>query len=117
MESFKEKLPMIILAIVFIIVLIGGYYLLFVKEFVYYTQIDNTKVTELPASEDMRYEYTLTAYNERGKEKELTFKTSRELREDAYLELEVMQIRGVVNWKEVQESELPEDVKTAMNVE
>ena len=43
--------------------------------------------------------------------------TSRELREDAYLELEVMQIRGVVNWKEVQESELPEDVKTAMNVE
>ena len=52
-----------------------------------------------------------------GKEKEIKFKTSRELREDAYLELEVMQIRGVVNWREVQQDELPEDVKTAMNIE
>ena len=51
------------------------------------------------------------------KEKEIKFKTSRELREDAYLELEVMQIRGVVNWREVQQDELPEDVKTAMNIE
>ena len=112
MESFKEKLPMIILAIVFIIVLIGGYYLLFVKEFVYYTQIDNTKVTELPASEDMRYEYTLIAYNEHGKEKEMTFKTSRELREDAYLKLDTMFLRGVINWEEVQFEELPNEVKS-----
>ena len=67
--------------------------------------------------DDMKYEYTLKAYNKNGKEKEIKFKTSRELREDAYLELEVMQIRGVVNWKEVQENELPEDVKSAMNIE
>ena len=82
-----------------------------------YNKVDNTKIQEITESGGMKYEYTLTAYNKNGKEKEIKFKTSRELREDAYLELEVMQIRGVVNWKEVQESELPEDVKTAMNVE
>ena len=62
-------------------------------------------------------EYTLTAYNKNGKEKEVQFKTSRELREGAYLELDIMQMRGVVNWREVQQNELPEDVKTAMNIE
>ena len=70
-------------------------------------------MTELPASEDMRYEYTLTAYNERGKEKELTFKTSRELREDAYLKLDTMFLRGVINWEEVQFEELPDEVKAS----
>ena len=95
----------------------GAYYFLVIHKDLYYTQIDNTKIQEITESGGMKYEYTLTAYNKNGKEKEIKFKTSRELREDAYLELEVMQIRGVVNWKEVQESELPEDVKTAMNVE
>ena len=71
----------------------------------------NTKVTELPVSEDMRYEYTLIAYNEHGKEKEMAFKTSRELREDAYLKLDTMFLRGVINWEEVQFEELPEEVK------
>ena len=65
----------------------------------------------------MKYEYTLTAYNKNGKEKEVKFKTSRELREGAYLELDVMQMRGVVNWKEVQIDDLPDEVKTAMNIE
>ena len=65
----------------------------------------------------MKYQYTLTAYNKNGKEKEVQFKTSRELREDAYLELDIMQMRGVVNWREVQVEELPDDVKTAMNIE
>ena len=64
----------------------------------------------------MRYEYILTAYNKNGKEKEVKFKTSRELREGAYLELDLMQMRGVVNWREVQENELPEKVKNAMNI-
>ena len=117
MESFKEKLPMIIAVIIVIALMVGAYYFLVIHKELYYTQIDNTKIQEITESGGMKYEYTLTAYNKNGKEKEIKFKTSRELREDAYLELEVMQIRGVVNWKEVQESELPEDVKTAMNVE
>ena len=50
------------------------------------------------------------------KKKEIKFKTSRELKEDSYLKLEVMVTRGVKTWEEVQANELPEKVKTALNV-
>ena len=117
MEYVKEKIPIIIAVIIVIALMIGAFYFLCIHKTVYYTQIDNTKIEELPGNDDMKYQYTLMAYNKNGKEKEIQFKTTRELREDAYLELEVMSIRGVINWKEVQEEELPDDVKTAMNVE
>ena len=117
MEDFKEKLPIVIAVIIVIALAVGAYYFLVVHKEQYYIQIDNTKIEEVSGSDDMKYQYTLTAYNKNGKSKEIQFKTSRELREDAYLELDVMQIRGVVDWKEVQQDELPEDVKTAMNVE
>ena len=115
MESFKEKLPMIIAVIIIILLIASAYYFLVIHKESYYTQIDNTKIEEVSGTDDMKYQYTLTAYNKNGKEKEIQFKTSRELREGAYLELEVMQMRGVVNWREVQEDDLPKDVKTAMN--
>lgn len=47
----------------------------------------------------------------REKKKEFTFKTSRELREDAYLKLKVLAITGVNNWEEVQFDELPDKVQ------
>ena len=117
MEDFKEKLTIVIAVIIVIALAVGAYYFLVVHKEQYYIQIDNTKIEEVSGSDDMKYQYTLTAYNKNGKSKEIQFKTSRELREDAYLELDVMQIRGVVDWKEVQQDELPEDVKTAMNIE
>ena len=117
MEDFKEKIPMIIAVIIVIALMIGAYYILFVHKSQYYKQIDNTKIEELSGNEDMRYQYTLTAYTKNGREKEIQFKTSRELREGAYLELDVMSIRGVIDWREVQQEELPNDVKTAMNIE
>lgn len=117
MESFKEKLPMIIAVIIVIALMAGAYYFLVIHKDLYYTQIDNTKIQEITESGGMKYEYTLTAYNKNGKEKEVKFKTSRELREGAYLELDVMQMRGVINWREVQQDELPDEVKTAMNIE
>ena len=117
MEDFKEKIPMIIAVIIVIALAVGAYYFLIVHKDLYYTQIDNTKIEEISGSDDMKYQYTLTAYNKNGKEKEVQFKPSRELREDAYLELDIMQMRGVVNWREVQVEELPDDVKTAMNIE
>mgnify|MGYP005807127821 FL=1 len=117
MESFKEKIPMIIAVIIVIALIIGAYYFLVVHKEQYYTQIDNTKIEEISGTDDMKYQYTLTAYNKNGKSKEVQFKTSRELREGAYLELDVMQMRGVVNWREVQQDELPKDVKTEMNIE
>ena len=117
MESFKEKIPMIIAVIIVIALIIGAYYFLVVHKEQYYTQIDNTKIEEISGTDDMKYQYTLTAYKKNGKSKEVQFKTSRELREGAYLELDVMQMRGVVNWREVQQDELPKDVKTEMNIE
>ena len=55
-------------------------------------------------------------FSENGKKKEIKFRTSRELKEDSYLKLEVMVTRGVKTWEEVQANELPEKVKTALNV-
>ena len=110
MEEFKEKLPMIIAVIVAIVICVGGFYFLEGYETVYYTQIDNEKIQSVSATDEMKYEYTLDCYNENGKKKELKFKTSRELREDAYLLLEV-RVLGVHTWKEVQYSELPEKVQ------
>lgn len=111
MESLKEKLPMIIAVIIAIGILFFAYYFMFVRKDVYYTKIDNEKIEQVSSNDDMKYEYTLSAFNSLGKEKEIKFKTSRKLREDAYLELNMMIGRGVVNWKEVRFEELPEKVQ------
>lgn len=116
MDSIKEKIPMIIAVIVAIALCGVAFYFLENYESVYYTQIDNTKIQSISATDEMKYEYTLDCYNENGNKKEIKFKTSRELREDAYLMLEVRTF-GVHSWKEVQANELPEKVRTALNVE
>ena len=69
MESIKEKLPMVIAVVVAIGILALAYYFMFVHKDVYYTQIDNEKIEQISTSDDMKYEYTLTAYNTNGKEK------------------------------------------------
>ena len=116
MESIKEKMPMIIAVIVAIAICGIVFYFLENYESVYFTQIDNTKIQSISATDEMKYEYTLDCYNENGNKKEIKFKTSRELREDAYLMLEVRTF-GVHSWKEVQANELPDKVKTASNIE
>lgn len=115
MDSMKEKIPMIIAVIVAIAICGIVFFIMENYESVYYTQIDNTKIQSISATDDMKYEYTLDCYNENGKKKEIKFKTSRELKEDAYLMLEVRTF-GVHAWKEVQVNELPERVKVALNV-
>ena len=116
MDSIKEKIPMIIAVIVAIAICGIAFYFLENYESVYYTQIDNTKIQSISATDEMKYEYTLDCYNENGNKKEIKFKTSRELREVAFLMLEVRTF-GVHSWKEVQANELPEKVRTALNVE
>ncbi len=111
MESLKEKLPIIIVAIIAIAICGVALYMFEYSEDVYYTQIDNTKIEKVSSDDDMKYKYTLKCYKENGKEKEIAFKTSRELREDAYLKLEVRSLGGVHAWEEVQYNELPEKVK------
>ncbi len=110
MEDVKEKIFIGIGVSIAIIVFLVMLWLLFYQNTTYYTRVDNTKVKQLNSG-DMRYEYTLDAYQENGKLKEVTFKTSRELKNGAYLELEVMVTRGVKSWKEVQFSDLPNKVK------
>ncbi len=111
MEDIKEKVPMIIAIIIAVLVCIGAFYFLEFQEEVYYTQIDNTKITKLVTTDNMKYQYKLFAYNEKGKKKEFIFKTSRELRDMAYLKLETKITVGVKQWEEVQYDELPEKVK------
>lgn len=110
MESLKEKIPMFIMVLVAVAICGLTIYFIEFKSFTYYTQIDNTKIEQVSVTDDMKYQYTLDCYNEKGKKKEFTFKTSRELREDAYLKLKVLAITGVNNWEEVQFDELIEDI-------
>lgn len=115
MDGIKGKIAVAIGIIVFILFLYGIYYLLVIQNSEYYTQIDNSKVESLSTTDNMKYQYTLTAYDEKGKKKEVTFKTNRELKEDAYLKLEVMLTRGVTNWEEVQFDEMPKEVQEKYN--
>ena len=84
----------------------------------YYSQIDNSKIEQTESAGgvinfggSMDYSYTLRCYDEDGNEKDITFGTSRELKEDAFIRLTVMPIRGVLEWIEVQYDELPAAVQ------
>ena len=84
----------------------------------YYAQIDNTKVEQVDSNGGvinfkggLPYSYTLLSYDENGNENEITFGTSRELREGAFIRLTVMPARGVLDWSEVQYDELPAAVQ------
>ena len=87
----------------------------------YYSQIDNSRVEQVEAKGgvislkgNLPYSYTLLSYDEKGSEKEITFGTSRELREGAFIRLTVMPIRGVLDWSEVQYDELPTAVRNLL---
>lgn len=90
--------------------MVGCLYNLENYEKVYYSKIDNTRLEELPTKDDLKYEYTLDCYDQNGKKKELTFKTLRELKDGAYVLLEVRSL-GVHKWEEVQYHELPQKVQ------
>lgn len=85
----------------------------------YYARIDNSKFEQVPQSGvidlsgngGMDYSYTLSAYDENGGEKDITFGVSRELRESAFLRLTFRANRGVMDWCEVQYDELPPAVQ------
>lgn len=108
MENLKTKLFAGVAVLIFIGLCVIGYLMLFVNSTHYYTQVDNAAVKQLKPNE---FEYNLTAYDAHGKMTKLTFKANKKLREDAFLELDVMFIRGVVNWREVQHDDLPLDVQ------
>ena len=84
----------------------------------YYSQIDNSKIEQVDSKGgvinlkgSLPYSYTLLCYDENSGEKEITFGTSRELRDGAFIRLTFMPIRGVLDWSEVQYDELPAAVQ------
>ncbi len=109
--NIKEKVPVFIISIIVLIAFGLLYYFCLYHNDNYYTKIDNKYVKELKTNDNMKYEYTLTTYDDYGKKKTLSFKTSRVLKEDAYLNLKTMVTRGVVSWQEVSFEDLPEKVQ------
>lgn len=101
---------------------IAGWWLLSgITDGTYYTQIDNSRIEDLESkggvvdpTGGMSFSYTLPAYDEQGNEREISFGTERQLKNGAYLKLEVVPIRGVVSWEEVQFDELPQKVQSRM---
>lgn len=75
--------------------------------FTYLTNTENAHAEETPGGSGGNYMYTLACFGENGQERELVFGAGRQLREGAFLQLDVMHLRGVVSWAEVDESELP----------
>lgn len=61
-----------------------------------------------------RYEYTLIGYTEDGDKKEVTFSSTRVLKENAFL---IVTTKGVYveKWEEIQVEELPDRVKEQLN--
>ena len=77
----------------------------------YYAQVDNRWVTEIAPHGLMNYKYSLVAYNSSGEAKDITFETSKILKDQAFINLKVAPIRGVLTWAEINYEELPEKVK------
>lgn len=116
----KSVKKILIAAVVALIVVAGAvtFYAFSGSSSVYYAQIDNSKAEESSAKGgvinlkgNLPYSYTLSAYDKNGTEKEITFGTSKELKEGAFICLETMPVRGVVSWAEVQYEDMPAAVQ------
>ena len=102
---------MLLLALWFVIILIaiiGLSYLTFCTSDTCYAQVDNARLTEIIPRGGMYYRYELPAFDEKGKERTVSFETNRVLRDDAYLRLNVAPIRGVTSWEEVTPEDIPD---------
>ena len=115
MDEIKKKTLELFGIIAFIAICFVVIYVLFYQSTDYYVKVDNTKLKAL-SEEDMKFEYTLDGYNSKGRFKKLTFKTSRKLKEGAYLKLEVMYVRGVINWEEVTFKQIEAKAQTKLRM-
>ena len=103
--------------VIILIALAGLFYLTFLTDSVYYAQVDNLHASEISPRGGMYYQYKLPGYDERGRERELTFLTSRLLREGAYLRIRVAPLRGVTEWEEVQIEDMPLETRLVFSRE
>lgn len=110
MNNLKRKIFTGLGLAIAIILMVGTFIYFENYEAVYYTQVDNTRAEKASISSDMKYIYRVDCYSETGKKKEYTFKTYKELKEGAYLKLEIRS-SGVHAWMEIDQEELPKKVK------
>ncbi|MBC1970663.1 YxeA family protein [Listeria marthii] len=73
-----------------------------------------TKDGEMGKKVSFNYSYTLPAYDETGKETEVTLSADKNLRKGAYLKLYIKEDKGVTSFEEVPEKEVP--AKAAENL-
>lgn len=86
----------------------------------YYTQIvtDGEKETDQSSGETFTtYTYQQKAYNKDGEEKQISMNAFRDrpLRLKAYLKLKINPRKGVMEWEEVQQSDVPEKALEKLN--
>lgn len=110
----KKKILFGIGVVVLIAICFGFFLLSGAGSTYYYSQIDNSKIEQTESAGgvinfkgSMDFSYTLRCYDEDGNAKDIIFGTSRELKEDAFIRLTVMPVRGVLEWSEIQYDELP----------
>lgn len=87
----------------------------------YYVKVDNACISKNESGGGVvnlgsgePYLYKLKAINATGDRAEIEFGAYRELRQDAFLKLDLQPIRGVVGWSEVSEDALPAKVAEAL---
>ena len=76
-----------------------------------FVKVDNARVAAIEPHAGMDHEYRLDGVAADGAQSEITFQTSRELRDGAYLDLETKPLRGVIGWEEVARDNLPAAVQ------
>lgn len=88
----------------------------------YYVKIDNACLSKNESSGGVinvgssePYLYNLEAVNATGDKVEIELGASRELRQSAFLKLDLQPFRGVVGWSEVSEDALPSNVAEALD--
>ena len=114
----KKKILIGIGAVAFVAICFGIFLLSGAGSTYYYSQIDNTKIEQTESAGgvinfegSMDFSYTIRCYDQDVNEKDITFGTSRELKEYAFIRLTLIHIRGVLEWIEIQYDQLPIAVK------
>lgn len=114
----KGKLAVVIGVLVFIILCGLTYRYVFIKDFIYYTKIDNNELEKVDSGGGvfdkhggMKYEYNLKMCDKNGKIKEIRLGINRELKEGAFVKVYYYFLRGVHKWEEVEYDDLPSKVK------
>lgn len=107
----RKILPGVIILALFIILCGILFRFLVVDTKYYYTVVNNINVTGTASENKVKYEYTLDSYDTNGNKKRLTFKTSKLLKEGTYLKLKASIVRGVINYSEIKQQKLPNNIK------